>query len=446
MAADSDQRKLPALRQQIYQVVTWASFVWLFAVFAVTAALVHREVDQLMDDGLQESAEVLYGLLVIHADELPLRGGDADAVDSPGLARTLAAPPHEERLVWQLIRDERSIVLRSHRAPEQKLLLTRFEPGIQDGPDGWRVYAMKLPQAGLALYVGQRDASRTRSRFSAIAAVGAGALCAGLCCAWWLRRRAARLLEPLKQLAAEVKAYDPAADPAALAPARHEEFVEVHRAVVDLGTRLAERLERERAFSAHAAHALRTPLAGMDAQLAVAIEEAPSSLRPRLLQVRQAATRLQGVVKGLLAMFRSRDLLRRQRMVLPHIVEQLPLDRLGPGIQSTGFVTADPELLFAALANLIENSARHGARHIWIDGEPGPGDMQCLTIEDDGSGMSEEARGRLIAGLESEDGGGGVGLGLRLAVLVAQAHGGRLEIEAPQRMSSGFRVSLVMKT
>lgn len=446
MAADLDQRKLPALRQQIYQVVTWASFVWLFAVFTVTAALVHREVDQLMDDALQESAEVLYGLLVMHADELPLRVGDVDAVDSPGLARTLPAPPHEERLVWQLIRDERSIVLRSHRAPEQKLLLTRFEPGIQDGPDGWRVYAMKLPQAGLALYVGQRDASRTRSRFSAIAAVGAGALSAGLCCAWWLRRRAARLLEPLKQLAAEVKAYDPAADPAALAPARHEEFVEVHRAVVDLGTRLAERLERERAFSAHAAHALRTPLAGMDAQLAVAIEEAPNFLRPRLLQVRQAATRLQGVVKGLLAMFRSRDLLRPQRMALPDVVEQLPLDRLGPGIQATGFVTADLELLFAALANLIENSARHGARHIWIDCEPRPGELQCLTIEDDGSGMNKEARERLIAGLQSEDGGDGVGLGLRLAVLVAQAHGGHLEIEAPQRTSSGFRVSLIMKT
>jgi len=45
----------------------------------------------------------------------------------------------------------------------------------------------------------------------------------------------------------------------------------------------------ERAFNAHAAHALRTPLAGLDAQIAVALREAPEPLQGRLERIRAGA-------------------------------------------------------------------------------------------------------------------------------------------------------------
>ena len=79
----------------------------------------------------------------------------------------------------------------------------------------------------------------------------------------------------------------------------------MHDAISALGERLARRVANERAFSAHAAHALRTPLAGIDTQLAVAQREAPASLQPRLARVREAAGRLTRVVSALLALFRS---------------------------------------------------------------------------------------------------------------------------------------------
>ena len=50
-------------------------------------------------------------------------------------------------------------------------------------------------------------------------------------------------------------------------------------AISGLGDRLASHVAHDDAFAAHAAHALRTPLAGMDAQLAVAIRQCDPAVR-----------------------------------------------------------------------------------------------------------------------------------------------------------------------
>ena len=58
-----------------------------------------------------------------------------------------------------------------------------------------------------------------------------------------------------------------------------------------LAGRLARRVSQERAFAAHAAHTLRTPLAGIDAQRAAAVREAPAALQARPQRVRAAGGR-----------------------------------------------------------------------------------------------------------------------------------------------------------
>ena len=80
-------------------------------------------------------------------------------------------------------------------------------------------------------------------------------------------------------------------------------------------------MAHERAFTAHAAHALRTPLAGMDAQLAVALREAPLALQPRLQRVREASGRLQRVLAALLTLFRSDLALHRAPLDLPALID-----------------------------------------------------------------------------------------------------------------------------
>src|SRR5512134_193270 len=98
----------------------------------------------------------------------------------------------------------------------------------------------------------------------------------------WLRLRVRRELQPLQTLSERLRMHDPLARSPLLGAAERAELAPVHAAIDALGQRLADRVAQERAFATHAAHALRTPLAGMDAQLAVALREVAPEHQPRL--------------------------------------------------------------------------------------------------------------------------------------------------------------------
>lgn len=201
----------------------------------------------------------------------------------------------------------------------------------------------------------------------------------------------------------------------------------MHTAIVDLGQRLAQRVASERAFSAHAAHALRTPLAGMDAQLAVALRECPPELMPRLKLTREAAGRLRRVVTALLTMFRSGGDVHWQPVELDALMERLPVDGLAITVAASAPLQADPDLLAAALMNLLDNAVRHQARTVQVTvavDEAGA----TITLQDDGSGLEATQRQAMQAALDAQQYEGQVGLGLLLADRVARAHHGSLTL------------------
>lgn len=422
---------LPSLRRELVRTLTLISAVWLSAVFFAMAFGIRHEVDELMDEALQESAEVLYGIIAIHGTTLPLQTGGI-----------LPAPPHEERLVWQIVDEQQKVVLHSHKAPTVSLL-PHFKAGLADAPGHWRVYAMRLPLPDKVLYVGQRTSERLESRYEAILGVGAGGLLAGLVCAIWMRRRVIHALAPVQQLAHQIKNYDPMAPKTGLPPPTRQEFVEVVEAITDLGNRLARRVEGEQAFAAHAAHALRTPLAGMDAQLAMAMKEVPEAAQARLQRTREAMSRLKRVVTSLLSLFRSTADLELQDLNLAELVARIPVDALKVHVDEAARIKADPNLLAAALGNLLENSVRYGARNVWVSvraSEVG----QYLNVRDDGSSVTREERMALQRSIEQPVEAGFVGLGLRLAALVARAHEGTLLIEENIHEGAGFSVTLAL--
>ncbi|WP_085316318.1 histidine kinase dimerization/phospho-acceptor domain-containing protein [Derxia lacustris] len=421
---------IPSIVQRLARTVIVLSVGFGLAAALVIGTIVTHETDALLDDALRESAELLLGLFELEDNDLP---------DTSG---SLPARPHHERVVWQLrsLRDGH-VQLRSHAAPDQPLT-----PVLRDGyastADGWRVFTLTGRTGALAIQVAQRSSERVSARRELVAATSAGALALGLGLALWLRRRVRDELAPLRRLTDALDRFDPvpAATPrplaAALPPPEREELVPVHDAIGALAERLARRAAAERAFAAHAAHALRTPLAGIEAQLAVAQREADGALRDRLGRTRAATRRLATVVGALLALFRSGTDAQRVPLRLRELVAQVPASGLALDVADAAF-SADPDLVAAALANLLDNAARHGASAVSIGWDAALG---AITLDDDGPGVDAARRDDLQRGLDERQP-DHAGLGLVLADMVARAHQDRLRLVAGGR-GFGLRMGL----
>ena len=399
--------------------------VWSVAVvIALGVALwttAAHEVNELLDDALVSAAD----LLALLVDAGP------QALDR---ARLASGEDGSIRFAWQVRTAEGVILQRSEHAPEQDWA-NAGPAGFQD-QSGWRLYSRPLDGQRM-LTVGQGRTERAEARREVIAVAGAAALLAALIGHFWLRGQVRRELFPLEALSQRIRDLnlDSTTRASYLGPADRRELASIHEAVETLSARLANRLAKERAFSAHAAHALRTPLAGIDVQLALALRDASDPNRDRLQRVRDATRRLQQVVTALLGLFRSEAPARHVELELGALVLTLPTPSLSVAVSPDFVLRADPDLLAAALVNLLDNSQRHGATQVWIQPWPAGG----ILIRDDGPGVDVQRRQVLREAVERGADAGAIGLGLMLADSVARAHGGRLILPDP---AQGFAVAL----
>jgi signal transduction histidine kinase len=410
------KRRGQSIQTRVARALWHASLFWGLAIGAAVWLALQFELDQLLDDSLRSSAEVLRLL-------------------PPGQEQS-ALLALEGRFAWQLVSAEGRVLQHSAQAPAEAWHQLPAA-GLKHVP-GWHVYGVGLQASGNLLYVAQAQAERLKAQ----AEVALSAVLAALLVGWlghlWLRRRLGDELAPLQRLSMRLSRHEPlAVTGTSLGPPERLELASVHAAIDDLASRLAERVMHERAFSAHAAHALRTPLAGIDAQLALALREAPPPLQPRLQRARDAAARLHRVVAALLALFRTAEPPLREPVDVAALLSRLPVDGLGVHVDPDIVVSADPDLLAAALLNLLDNSLRHGGRQVRVS-SPRAG---VLRLHDDGPGVSAERRAALQQALADQAYTGNTGLGLMLADLIARSHGGRLTIAD---VSGGFAVDLTL--
>ena len=415
--------RTPSIHGRLARAWLLVALVWTLAAGLAVWAVVHQKIHQVLDHALQESGELMYGMLSTAAAAQVL-------AEQRGMA--LPAPRHQENLVWQVVGAGQVLLLRSHGAPSLPLLA---QPGLglSDVGRTWRVYGLALPMpAGAMLYMAQPGWERHEAELDAALLSGLAALLVGvagtLCMRWLLRRE----LRPLDELSQAVAVYDPLDASHSLPAAHRAELLPMQQAIHTLGQRVAQRLASERAFSAHAAHALRTPLAGIDAQLAVALRECPPDVALRLQRVRHAAQRLQQVVLALLALFRSGAEPQWQRLDLAALVHRLPVAGLAIEVRGLPEMDADPDLLTAALANLLDNAVRFAASQVLIEASTSTSTDGgvLLTVTDNGSGLAPGMWSALSAALDSGHYEHPLGMGLMLADLVARAHGGRASLPA----------------
>ena len=419
---------LPSIRTRLANALAVWAVVWSLAVGAAVWLAAAREVDELLDDGLQSSAELI-AAIAVNVDHLPAPETSGAALPAAGGAT--------ERFAWQVVARDGTVALRSSRAPATPWLATPTA-GLSD-TSRWRLFGLALAADGRMLYTAQSREQRQEARAEAALSAVLAALAMGLLGHLWLRSRVRRELEPLQTLSDRLQRldFDAAVDSGdrRLGPAERRELQPVHQAMDALMARLAARMATERAFSAHAAHALRTPLAGIDAQLAVALRECPPALGPRLQRVRDAAARLQGVVAALLGLFRTGSPPARAPVDVARLLARLPVAGLQVQVDSDATVLADADLLTAALLNLLDNALRHGAHRVVVRATA----AGTLRLDDDGPGVPPQRRQQLQRALDAQAYDGVTGLGLMLADRVARAHGGRLWLPAAER---GFAVEI----
>jgi len=385
--------------------------VWLAAI---------EEVDELLDDTLRASAEVMGSLLPPNGQPLMM----------------VAAPTNsDERFAWQVVDASQRVLMRSSRAPSEPFVKTALAGFADNGH--WRVFGIALGDAGRMLYVAQTRAERAEAQFEVAISSVLAALAVGILAYFWLSALVRHEWAPVQRLSDRLAAHEPLAAGATLGVAERAELQAVHRSVDRLGQRLAQRVAHERAFTAQAAHALRTPLAGIDAQLAVCLRESPPDLQPHLQRAREAAGRLQRVVVALLALFRSDGEPVREAVDLDALLSHCSIERLQIDLQDTQPLHADPDLLSAALTNLLDNAQRHGASRVTVSTPA----ADVVRLDDNGPGVPREQRRALCAALDAQAYDDVPGLGLTLADLVARAHGGRLKLPAPTG-DKGFAVEL----
>lgn len=422
---------LPSIRARLAGALLILSAGWAILASAAVWLAVRHEVDELLDDTLIASAEVLAGLLTQPASHL--KAGVDTAASTP-------ASGNHPRYAWQWLAADGSVLARSALAPSTAWTFPP-RPGFgHSKPDAaaWRLYGHRLPD-GSVLFVGQTRMERREARADVVLSVTASALLVGAGLALWLRRRIRHELQPLTDLSAAMSGHDPLAE-ATLPDPQRQELQPLSDAINALGHGLRRRLAQERAVAAQVAHALRTPLAGLDAQLAAA-QVAPADRRQAALQrARDASRQLRRVVHAVISLYRSAATPQRQHVNLSALLEELPLEGLHVRCPPDATVWADPDLLAAALSNLLDNAHRHGAHRIELSLHIEP-HTQALILQDDGPGLPADQRERLQKALDDQNPQAHGGLGLMLADAVARAHGGRLHL-LPSPSGFALRMSL----
>ncbi len=236
---------------------------------------------------------------------------------------------------------------------------------------------------------------------------------------------------------------------------------------------MLDRLERSMAGHKHSgdaiAHDLRSPLTRLRARLEASLLEVEAGRGDPEKALAQAVEDTDGVLKTFaavlaIARLQAAGSAPRQELFDPAELGAGMAELYEPVCEDKGLdfkaelasdlqVRGDREFLAQALANILDNAVKYtpagGAIMLRLR-RRSSGEIE-FSVTDTGSGVPEQDRERVVerfVRLENSRNEPGAGLGLSLVAAVAEAHGGRLELdEGPGKvgeMGPGLRVAIVL--
>ncbi len=246
------------------------------------------------------------------------------------------------------------------------------------------------------------------------------------------------------------------------------ELVRLARVVNDLLDRLEGSFEQQRRFMADASHELRTPTAIVRTEADVTLSKAhrpEDDYRTSVGIMQDAARRLTRIVDDLFLLARSDAghlVVHRSTIHLEDVVDDTtramrPLaERRHVQMELRAVVEApvegDADLLGRLLLNLLDNASKHspagGTVSVSMERMAGSVDV---CVADEGPGIPPDARERIFERFFRVDAArtreetshtSGAGLGLAIARRIAEAHGGRLELQESRPGRTVFRLSM----
>lgn len=341
------------------------------------------------------------------------------------------------------------------------------EPRFYDGQLG----TLRLRLAALYLPIGEADArqvllvqiARSQASRDELArsilvdtVLPLSALIALMTMIVWAGIRAG--LAPLTRLRALVEGRAPNDLTPLQLDAAPQEVRALVQALNQLLAAVHESVAAQRRFIGHAAHQLRTPLAGLKSQTELALQaNQDPALAARLARVQASAVRSAHVVNQLLALSRAEpgatgtlpledvDLLALAADVAADAVPQALQAGVDLGVDEPGAAPGGPGaeapppvrvhgvalLLREALSNLVDNAIRYAGRGAEVTvGVSVDGHDAWFEVSDNGPGLPAAQReavfGRFVRATHEGD---GCGLGLAIVREIAERHGGAVDLQ-----------------
>ncbi len=232
-----------------------------------------------------------------------------------------------------------------------------------------------------------------------------------------------------------------------------QEIAPLVTALNHLFKRLEESFKREREFTDHAAHELRTPLAAMKTQTQVLLKKAKNipECAEGLENLQSSINRATHMVEQLLALARLQheELLLEEADLSVLLLESVAeiksrMDTkniaLTTQIAEACIIKAHADSVGILLGNLLDNAVKYtpegGAISVSLT------QKGLLTIADTGPGLSDDDKAKVFGRFVRADKSGqsGSGLGLSIAQWIAQAH--NVAIELQDNKPNGLKITI----
>ena len=421
-----------------------------------------REINNVYDAQLINDASVLWALV---EDEFRQAGSDKTKqipnIDLDFNNQHAASEEADEYADARMFRiwESGKIMMVSDTALPATISQQRFGfSEVEYNHEKWRIYTQAVPNSAVTIEVGEKRALRNKLvanillhlSFSLLILVPAVGLLI------WLGIKSG--LGTMRTLVRAIRSRSP--DDLSSIPVEDlpRDLSPLGKSINHLLAKLEHSLTAERRFSDHAAHQLRTPLAGLKLQLHMLAKADSESERMALIDdLTRSTNRATHLVEQLLRAARvSHQPISLQPLPLYHatasviaemgnVVAEKHLDISLEGKEEAR-VRADELLMKLLISNLMDNAIKYtpDSGKISINVLPQDG-MWCLSISDTGPGISESEREAVFhrfyrAGNAVTD---GAGLGLAIVGEIIDRMAGKIALKTPENRQ-GLRVEVLL--